>query len=156
MLCLYWIVNVVCHASQVFSVFSTVLVLHCVLLHVYFLCHLLLYVFNMLFLWPVTLLYVCDKSAQRFVTLYCVCNKSAQRFVTLYCVCDMSASPNSALVKKINDFWRFGTHPRIRRIRRIGCHQLRLGTSLPRTPGVRMTWVRNKLPQNNGTEKVPK
>ena len=37
---------------------------------------------------------------------------------------------------------RFGIHPRIPRIPRIPtirCHQLRLGTSLPRAPGVRMT-----------------
>ena len=39
---------------------------------------------------------------------------------------------------------RYEIHPRIPRIR---CHQLRLRTSLPHAPGVRMTWVLNKLPQ---------
>jgi len=42
---------------------------------------------------------------------------------------------------------QFGTHPRIRRIRRIKCQEPRLGTCLPRAPGVRMTWVLNKVPQ---------
>ena len=52
------------------------------------------------------------------------------------------ASPESPSIVKHNKFEPFGIHPRIqriRRIRRIRCQELRLGPSLPRAPGVRMT-----------------
>jgi hypothetical protein len=37
---------------------------------------------------------------------------------------------------------------RIPRIPHIRCHLPQFGTSLPHAPGVRMTWVLNKLPHN--------
>ena len=50
-------------------------------------------------------------------------------------------SANIEILEFIPEFPGFRGCPTIR------CHQLRLGTSLPRAPGVRMTWVLNKLPQ---------
>ena len=47
--------------------------------------------------------------------------------------------PNYEIDQHSITFCRFGTHKRIHRICPIGCHHPRLGTSLPRAPGVRMT-----------------
>ena len=49
------------------------------------------------------------------------------------------ASPESPSTVKNNKFEPFGIHPRIQRIQRIRCQDPRLGTTLPRAPGVRMT-----------------
>ena len=67
-------------------------------------------------------------------------------------------SPETPSSVKKYEFARFGTHPRIYwypQNPRIRCHQLLLGPSLPRAPGVRMTWVlTNSLKQKQLNNKT--
>ena len=55
---------------------------------------------------------------------------------------------STAYSDKICVFGIHPHHPWLPRICPIGCQEARLGTSLPRAPGVRMTRVLNTLPQN--------